>query len=138
MPEFPGTVSTKLPRVGTTIFSVMSKLAADHKAINLSQGFPDFDCPPELVQATHAAMRAGNNQYAPMPGVMKLREMIAEKTEELYGAKYNPETEITVTAGATQAIYTAITAIVREDDEVIIFEPAYDCYEPAIELIATY
>src|SRR5882762_6483658 len=99
MPDFSGTVHTKLPRVGTTIFSVMSKLATEHKAINLSQGFPDFDCPPELVSAVNAAMKAGNNQYAPMPGVMKLREMIAEKTEELYGTKYNPETEITVTAG---------------------------------------
>ncbi|HLG03061.1 MAG TPA: methionine aminotransferase [Bacteroidia bacterium] len=134
MPEFQGTIGTKLPRIGTTIFTVMSKLAAEHKAINLSQGFPDFDCPPDLIHAVHKAMKAGNNQYAPMAGVMKLREKIAEKTEDLYGAKYDPETEITVTAGATQAIYTAIAAIVREDDEVIIFEPAYDCYEPAIEL----
>lgn len=134
MPEFSGTISTKLPRVGTTIFTVMSKLAQEHNAINLSQGFPDFDCPKELIESVHAAMKAGNNQYAPMPGVMKLREMIAEKTEELYKTKYNPDTEITVTAGATQAIYTAIAATIREDDEVIIFEPAYDCYEPAIEL----
>ena len=134
MPEFPGTVSSKLPQVGTTIFTVMSKLAAEHNAINLSQGFPDFDCPKELVDAVYAAMKAGHNQYAPMPGLMKLREMIAEKTEELYKAKYNPDTEITVTAGATQAIYTAIAATIREDDEVIIFEPAYDCYAPAIEL----
>ncbi len=134
MPEFPGPISSKLPRAGTSIFAVMSKLAVEHNAINLSQGFPDFECPRELVSAVNSAMKAGNNQYAPMPGVMKLREMIAEKTEELYGAKYNPETEITVTAGATQAIYTAISAVIREDDEVIIFEPAYDCYEPAIEL----
>lgn len=134
MPDFPGTISTKLPRVGTTIFTIMSKLATEHKAINLSQGFPDFDCPSELVTAVNKAMKAGNNQYAPMPGVMKLREMIAEKTEELYGIQYNPETEITVTSGATQAIYTAISATIREGDEVIIFEPAYDCYEPAIEL----
>lgn len=112
----------------------MSKLATEHNAINLSQGFPDFDCPTELVSAVNKAMKAGNNQYAPMPGIMKLREMIAEKTEELYGMKYNPDTEITVTAGATQAIYTAISATIREGDEVIIFEPAYDCYEPAIEL----
>ncbi len=134
MPDFSGTISTKLPRVGTTIFTVMSKLAQEHNAINLSQGFPDFDCPKELVDAVNAAMKAGNNQYPPMPGVMKLREMIAEKTEELYKTKYDPDTEITVTAGATQAIYTAIAATIREDDEVIIFEPAYDCYEPAIEL----
>ncbi|MEO5643226.1 MAG: methionine aminotransferase [Bacteroidia bacterium] len=134
MPDFPGTISTKLPRVGTTIFTTMSKLATEHNAINLSQGFPDFDCPTELVSAVNKAMKAGNNQYAPMPGIMKLREMIAEKTEELYGMKYNPDTEITVTAGATQAIYTAISATIREGDEVIIFEPAYDCYEPAIEL----
>src|SRR4051812_29115016 len=105
MPEFSGTISSKLPRVGTTIFTVMSKLAQEHNAINLSQGFPDFDCPKELIEAVHAAMKAGHNQYAPMPGLMKLREMIAEKTEELYKTKYNPDTEITITAGATQAIY---------------------------------
>lgn len=134
MPVFSGTISSKLPRVGTTIFTVMSKLATEHNAINLSQGFPDFECPPELVSAVTKAMKAGHNQYAPMPGVMKLREMIAEKTEELYGAKYDPDTEISVTSGATQAIYTAISATIREGDEVIIFEPAYDCYEPAIEL----
>lgn len=134
MPNFSGTISSKLPRVGTTIFSTMSKLAMEHNAINLSQGFPDFECPQALVTAVNNAMKEGHNQYAPMPGVMRLREMIAEKTEELYGAKYNPETEITVTAGATQAIYTAISATIREGDEVIIFEPAYDCYEPAIEL----
>lgn len=134
MPKFSGTISSKLPRVGTTIFSTMSKLAMEHNAINLSQGFPDFECPQALVTAVNTAMKEGHNQYAPMPGVMRLREMIAEKTEELYGAKYNPETEITVTAGATQAIYTAIAATIREGDEVIIFEPAYDCYEPAIEL----
>jgi len=134
MPNFSGTISSKLPRVGTTIFSTMSKLAMEHNAINLSQGFPDFECPQALVTAVNTAMKEGNNQYAPMPGVMRLREMIAEKTEELYGAKYNPETEITVTAGATQAIFTAIAATIREGDEVIIFEPAYDCYEPAIEL----
>jgi methionine transaminase len=134
MPDFAGSVSSKLPRVGTTIFTVMSKMAAEHKAINLSQGFPDFECPPRLVELVHKAMKAGHNQYAPMPGVPRLREVIAEKTEALYGTVYNPETEITVTAGATQAIYTAIAATIREGDEVIIFEPAYDCYEPAILL----
>ncbi|MBI3510289.1 MAG: methionine aminotransferase [Bacteroidetes bacterium] len=134
MPQFPGSLNSKLPRTGTTIFTVMSKLAAEHNAINLSQGFPDFNCPPELVDLVNAAMKKGYNQYAPMPGVPVLRERIAEKTSELYGATYDPDTEITVTAGATQAIYTAITACVREGDEVIIFEPAYDCYQPAIEL----
>lgn len=134
MPTYNGTIASKLPRAGTTIFSVMSKMAADHNAINLSQGFPDFECPPDLVEEVNKAMKAGHNQYAPMPGLMLLRERIAEKTEGLYGAKYDPETEITVTAGATQAIYTAIAATIREGDEVIIFEPAYDCYEPAIEL----
>lgn len=112
----------------------MSKLAADHNAINLSQGFPDFNCHEDLVALVNRHMKAGHNQYAPMPGLMSLREAIAEKTESLYGAVYNPETEITVTAGATQAIFTAITAIIREGDEVIVFEPAYDCYHPAIEL----
>jgi methionine aminotransferase len=134
MPEFKGSLSSKLPRVGTTIFTVMSKMAAEHNAINLSQGFPDFDCPPKLIELVTKAMKAGNNQYAPMPGVLKLREMISEKTETLYGTSYNPETEITVTAGATQAIYTAIAAVIREGDEVVIFEPAYDCYAPAIEV----
>lgn len=112
----------------------MSKMAAEHNAINLSQGFPDFECPPKLVELVHKAMKSGNNQYAPMPGILKLREMISEKTESLYGTSYNPETEITVTAGATQAIYTAIAAVIRDGDEVVIFEPAYDCYAPAIEV----
>ena len=91
----------------------MSKMAMEHKAINLSQGFPDFDCPPKLVELVTRAMKAGHNQYAPMPGVLALREVIAEKTEALYGTKYDPETEVTVTAGATQAIYTAIAAVIR-------------------------
>lgn len=134
MPTYPGTITSKLPRVGTTIFTTMSKLAQEHNAINLSQGFPDFSCSEELVELVNKSMLKGYNQYAPMPGVMGLREIIAEKTEELYSIKYNPETEITITSGATQAIYTAISAFIKEDDEVIIFEPAYDCYEPAIEL----
>jgi len=134
MPEFKGSLSSKLPSVGTTIFTVMSKMAAEHNAINLSQGFPDFECPPKLIELVHKAMKSGNNQYAPMPGILKLREMISEKTESLYGTSYNSETEITVTAGATQAIYTAIAAVIRDGDEVVIFEPAYDCYAPAIEL----
>ncbi len=128
-----GPINSKLPRVGTTIFTVMSKLAMEHNAINLSQGFPDFPCNEELVLLANYYMARGHNQYAPMPGVMKLRELIAQKTFELYGAQYAPDTEITVTAGATQAIYTAIAAVVRERDEVIVIEPCYDCYAPAVE-----
>jgi len=112
----------------------MSALAAEVGAINLSQGFPDFDTSPELIELVSAAMKNGHNQYAPMPGLMALREQIAQKTEKLYGAIYNPDTEITITAGGTEAIYTAITAIINPNDEVIIFEPAYDCYAPAIKL----
>ena len=134
MPKYPGTVSSKLPKVGMSIFSTMSKLAEEHKALNLSQGFPNFNCSPELLSLVDKYLKKGFNQYAPMPGIMPLREVIAKKTEEIYGAKYNPVTEITITAGATQAIYTAIAAIIKEDDEVIIFGPAYDCYHPAIEL----
>jgi methionine aminotransferase len=134
MPVFPNVITAKLPKAGTTIFTIMSALANAHKAINLSQGFPDFSCSEELTGLVNKHMKNGSNQYAPMPGVMALREMIAQKTEALYGASYDPETEITVTAGATQAIYTAITAMLHEDDEVLIFEPAYDCYIPAIEL----
>jgi methionine transaminase len=132
--KYPNLILSKLPNVGTTIFTVMSKLAAEHNAINLSQGFPDFNCDPELIALVNKYMSSGHNQYAPMPGLMALREILSLKTEELYNAKYDPESEITVTSGATQAIFTAITAIIREGDEVIIFEPAYDCYQPAIEL----
>ena len=134
MPTYPNVIASKLPTVGTTIFTVMSKLASEHNAINLSQGFPDFNCSEELVELVNKYMLQGHNQYAPMPGLMALREAIAEKTEDIYSARYDPETEITITAGATQAIFTAIAATVREGDEVIIFEPAYDCYQPAIEL----
>lgn len=132
--HFQGTINSKLPAVGTTIFTVMSKLANDYGAINLSQGFPDFNCSPDLTELVNGYMKKGMNQYAPMAGVLKLREAISEKTKKCYGAYYNPETEITITAGATQAIYTAITSVIREGDEVIVFEPAYDCYVPAIEL----
>jgi methionine aminotransferase len=128
-------IISKLPQTGTTIFTLMSALANEVGAINLSQGFPDFDTSPELVKLVNTAMKKGNNQYAPMPGVLKLREQIAQKTEKLYGAVYNPETEITITAGGTQAIFTAITAIVHANDEVIIFEPAFDCYAPAIKIM---
>lgn len=126
---------SKLPQTGTTIFTVMSALAQQVGAINLSQGFPDFDCPPELVKLANKAMQQGHNQYAPMPGVLSLREAICAKTQGLYGATYHPENEITVTAGGTQAIFTAICATVHPNDEVIIFEPAYDCYAPAIQLM---
>jgi methionine aminotransferase len=128
-------VVSKLPQTGTTIFTVMSALANELGAINLSQGFPDYDCSPELIELVNKAMKAGHNQYAPMAGVMVLRERIAEKTEKLYGAVYNPETEITITAGGTQAIFTAISAVIHPNDEVIIFEPAFDCYAPAIKLM---
>ena len=132
--KFPGSIHSKLPKVGTTIFTVMSGLAREHGAVNLSQGFPDFSIPERLVELTHSYMTKGFNQYSPMQGVPILRERLAEKVEELYTAKYDPETEINITAGATQAIYTAISAFVNEGDEVIIFEPAYDCYVPAIEV----
>jgi len=132
--KYTGTFKSKLPQVKTTIFTVMSALAKAENALNLSQGFPDFECPPALAGYVSDAIRAGHNQYAPMAGLMDLREKIAAKTEALYGAQYHPETEITVTSGATQAIFTAITAVVRYGDEVIIFEPAYDCYAPAVEL----
>lgn len=134
MPTYPNNIDSKLPMVGTTIFTVMSKLAADEKAINLSQGFPDFESDPVLLDLVSKSMKDGYNQYAPMQGVPALREAISTKLEKLYSAKYNPETEITITAGATQAIYTAISAVIKEGDEVIIFTPAYDCYAPAIEI----
>lgn len=127
-------VTSKLPSTGTTIFTVMSALAAELGAINLSQGFPDYDCDPQLIELVSKAMHNGHNQYAPMPGLMALREQIAYKTEKLYGAQYDPATEITITAGGTQGIFTAITATIQPNDEVIIFEPAYDCYAPAIKL----
>jgi methionine aminotransferase len=125
---------SKLPNVGTTIFTVMSALAAKHNAINLSQGFPDFKSDQKLIDLVSKAMNSGYNQYAPMPGSMELREAISKKFETLYNTSYNPETEITITAGATQAIFTAISAFIKPNDEVIIFRPAYDCYEPTVEL----
>lgn len=125
---------SKLPNVGTTIFTVMSALANKHNAINLSQGFPNFESDQKLIDLVCKAMNSGNNQYAPMPGVLALRSAISEKFGLLYSSSYHPETEITITAGATQAIYTAIAAFVKQDDEVMIFRPAYDCYEPAIEV----
>ncbi|TXB64720.1 aminotransferase class I/II-fold pyridoxal phosphate-dependent enzyme [Vicingus serpentipes] len=134
MTEYPSLIKSKLPKVGTTIFTVMSQLANETKAINLSQGFPDFESSDELINLVTQAMKKGLNQYAPMSGVLELREQISQKIENLHGAKYHPESEITITSGATQAIYTAIASTITEGDEVIIFTPAYDCYEPAIEL----
>lgn len=131
---FPGSFKSKLPNTGTTIFSVMSALALEHNAINLAQGFPDFSCNPELISLVNQYMVKGFNQYAPMPGVMKLRERIAEKTQKLYGAVYNPETEITIVPGATHGIYAAVSAVVGEGDEVVVIEPCYDSYVPAISL----
>jgi methionine aminotransferase len=132
--DFTSQISSKLPYVGTTIFTQMSALANKHNAINLSQGFPDFDIDPLLPKLVNRYSKKGYNQYAPMAGVKQLREVIAKKIAKKYTTEYNPESEITITAGATQAIFTAITAIVKENDEVIIFTPAYDCYSPAIEL----
>ena len=132
-------IHSKLPQVGTTIFTVMSKLAADAGALNLSQGFPNFETDPVLLDLVTKAMRAGHNQYAPMAGVPALREAIAQKSTRLYGRSagainYEPDTEITVTSGATEALFAAITAVVQPGDEVLVFEPAYDSYVPAIEL----
>ncbi|MDC8002634.1 methionine aminotransferase [Aureisphaera galaxeae] len=127
-------IISKLPNVTTTIFTVMSKMAKDYGAINLSQGFPDFPSDSLLTQYVSEAMDAGHNQYAPMQGDLGLREIITQKTQSLYGRTYDPNTEITITAGATQAIFTAIAATINKGDEVIVFSPAYDCYEPAIEL----
>ncbi len=127
-------LSSKLPHVGTTIFTVMSALAKEQHAINLSQGFPDFPCDEKLISLVSKYMRKHFNQYAPMAGVMALREQIVEIVQEMYGATYNPETEVTITTGATEALFCAITAIVKEGDEVLVFEPAYDSYIPAIEL----
>jgi methionine transaminase len=127
-------VSSKLPDIGVSIFAVQTKLANEHKAINLSQGFPDFDCDPALIDAVLRHMRAGLNQYAPMPGALALREAIAAKYVRLHGAAYDPETEVTVTSGATEAIFDAVAAMVHPGDEVIVLEPCYDSYVPAIAL----
>jgi methionine aminotransferase len=131
----PPRLPSRLPDVGTTIFTVMSRLAAEEGALNLSQGFPDFDPAPELIDLVAAEMRAGRNQYAPMAGVLPLREALAEKVEALQGRRYHPELEVTVTAGGTQALFTAIACAVRPGDEVLIFEPAYDSYAPAVALV---
>jgi len=125
---------TKLPKVGTTIFTVMSQMAAEHKAINLSQGFPDFDGPRALLDSVGQYIAQGANQYAPMTGVPALREQIAQKVVQLYGRSVSADHEVTVTSGATEALFAAISAVVRTGDEVVVFDPAYDSYEPAIEL----
>jgi methionine transaminase len=127
-------ITSRLPQVGTTIFTVMSALAQQHNAVNLGQGFPDFDCDPTLLDAVDAAMRSGLNQYPPMTGVAALREAVSAKVNSLYGHHYDPASEITITAGATQAILTAILAIVHPGDEVIVLDPCYDSYEPNILL----
>jgi len=127
-------LESKLPNVGTTIFTVMSALAAERKAVNLGQGFPDFGCDPALTARVTEAMNAGLNQYPPMAGVPALRQAIAAKVERLYGHRYLADSEITVTAGATQALLTAILCSVRAGDEVIVIEPVYDSYVPSIEL----
>ena len=130
----PFAVRPRLPHAGTTIFSVMSALAVEHGAINLGQGFPDYPIDPGLIARVDAAMRAGHNQYPLMPGVMALREAIAAKVERLYGRAYDPFDEVTVTTGATQAIFSSIQALAHPGDEVVVFEPAYDSYLPAVEL----
>jgi methionine aminotransferase len=127
-------IQSKLPDVGTTIFTVMSQLAVQHQAINLSQGFPDYECSQQLIGLVEQYMRSGYNQYAPMAGLLSLRERIAEKQEKLHQAIYNPDTEITITAGGTQALFASIACVIRPEDEVIIFEPAYDAYGPAVTL----
>jgi methionine aminotransferase len=127
-------LQSKLPATGVSIFSVMSRLAEEHGAINLSQGFPDFDCAPDLIEAVARCMRDGHNQYAPMLGVFALRQALARKIELLYGHRYDPATEITVTSGATEGIFSTLTALVRPGDEVVLLQPAYDSYVPAVQL----
>ena len=126
--------SSKLPDVGTSIFAVMSAMANEHGAINLSQGFPDFNCPEELIALVTKYMQEGYNQYAPMPGMPALRHKISEKTEKVYGYRPDPDQEVTVTSGATEALFAAITAVVKPGDEVVVLEPCYDSYAPAIRL----
>jgi len=127
-------LQSKLPNAATSIFAIMSKMATDHNAVNLSQGFPDFPVAPELIELVSDAMKSGMNQYAPMPGLPILRKGISEKIERVYRTKVNPDTEITITAGGTQALFATITALIFEGDEVIMFDPAYDSYDPTIKL----
>ncbi len=132
--KFNGTIRSKLSRMGDSIFAVMSKLATEHNALNLSQGFPDFDISAELIARVHDYMKRGFNQYAPMTGVYALRKAISEKVKKDHDILYDPDREINITAGATQALYTAIAAFVKDDDEVIVFDPAYDAYAPAVRV----
>lgn len=134
MLNFEGNFNSQLPKDELSIFAVMGKIAAQHDCINLSQGFPDFPVSEKLIDSIYHYMKQGHNQYAPMSGVPALNQQISRVVTDLYGASYNPETEINITAGATQAIYTVISAVIKDDDEAIIFEPAYDCYGPAIRL----
>ncbi len=134
MPTYSRPIASKLPNVGTTIFTVMSRLAAEHNAINLSQGFPDFDCAPQLRALLSKYVNSGLNQYPPMAGVAPLREAVAAKVRELYGATYDPEHEVTIVPGATYGIFTAIATLIHPGDEVILFEPAYDSYAPSVEV----
>ncbi len=127
-------VKSRLPEVGTSIFSVMSKMALEHQAINLSQGFPDFPVSEKLIDLIHQNMKLGHNQYAPMPGVPALRKVISEVIANTYHRPTDFETEVTVTAGGTEAIFSTIAALIGSNDEVILFDPAYDCYDPAIRL----
>ena len=134
MPVFQNNIVSKLPKMGTSIFAVMSQMSFEHNAINLSQGFPDFDISPELIELVNKQMINGRNQYAPMLGVPELREAISQKVKDTYSIFYDPDKEITVTAGATEALFSAISSFVRDGDEVIVFEPAYDAYVPAVML----
>lgn len=127
-------MQSKLPKVGTTIFTVMSKMAQDYGAINLSQGFPDFDCPERLRELVAQHLNDRKNQYPPMAGIPSLRQQIANKVKDYYGCDADPETEVTITSGATEALFDAVHAVVTAGDEVIVFDPAYDCYEPAVQL----
>jgi methionine aminotransferase len=128
------TAISKLPAGGVSIFATMTRLANEEGAINLSQGFPDFDCAPELIEAVSHYMRAGHNQYAPMPGVLALREALSTKIERLYGRRYDPLSEITITTGATEGLFATLTALVNRGDEVLLFQPVYDSYVPAVQL----
>ena len=132
--QFQGNLPTKLPLAGTTIFTVMSALAREHKALNMAQGFPDFACSPKLIELVNQYMKQGFNQYAPMPGVPLLRQKLSEKVSRMYSASFDPDSEITIVPGGTIGLYAAISAVVRENDEVIIIEPAYDSYAPAVEM----
>jgi methionine aminotransferase len=134
MPIYNDHIQSKLPKVDTNIFTLMSRLSNDHNALNLSQGFPDFEVDELLIKTVQKYFNKGFHQYAPMQGVLKLREQISKKVEKLYDNYYSEEDEINITSGATQAIFTAISAFVKEDDEVILFTPAFDCYQPAVEL----